>query len=344
MNEFKYVKVKADTPYERGKQYGLQTKEEIARGVDFYKNLFKKTTSDPWEKIKEYAFSFVSLIEREMPEILEEAKGIAEGAGIDFAELMVLNCRYEITKFTAQVNECTTAAVLPEASRNGKTYLIKNWDYRPEIQENIVILHVEEPDGTRIIGLTEAGQMLREGFNSHGIGLCNNQITSINDTKGIGVPVTFLRRKVLTSKTFEEAKSILVNAPRTVSNNMMLVSGTGKAIDIEAHPLGSNYIKPILGIITHANHFVTDPDLDAKKGIDKRRDTRLRYLLERKYSRIDLEYIQDCMKDHAYYPLSICRHEGTLATVASLIIDFDDQTAYICKGKPCAGGYKAYKL
>ncbi len=88
-------------------------------------------------------------------------------------ELMVLNCRYEISKFPKPA-ECTTAVVLPEASAHGGTYLIKNWDYKQAVMDNIVILHIEQKDGTRILGLAEAGQMLREGFNSHGIGLCNN--------------------------------------------------------------------------------------------------------------------------------------------------------------------------
>ena len=33
--------------------------------------------------------------------------------------------------------------------------------------------------------------MLREGFNSHGIGFSNNMIQSVRDSWGIGVPVTF---------------------------------------------------------------------------------------------------------------------------------------------------------
>ena len=117
--------------------------------------------------------------------------------------------------------------VLPEASAHGGTYLIKNWDYKQAVMDNIVILHIEQKDGTRILGLAEAGQMLREGFNSHGIGLCNNMIQSVRDSWGIGVPVTFLRRAVLACDDFEKARDMLLHAKRCVSNNMLLASGNG---------------------------------------------------------------------------------------------------------------------
>ena len=68
-------------------------------------------------------------IKQMMPEVLEEAYGIADGAGVSIEDLMVLNCRYEITKFP-KTPECTTAAILPEATASHTTYLVKNWDYK----------------------------------------------------------------------------------------------------------------------------------------------------------------------------------------------------------------------
>lgn len=58
------------------------------------------------------------------------------------------------------------------------------------------------------------------------------------------------------------------------------------------------------------------------------------------------------MKDHEYYPESICAHNSNLPgyelkdfmTVASLIIDFAAETAFICAGPPCEGEYIPYRL
>ena len=349
MRTFQLIKVNAETPFERGLQYGEQAREKIRAGIEDYKEIFAQTGSKGWEQIKAYAMSFIPLIEDTMSELLMEAKGIAAGAGVEIGEIMVLNCRYEITKFPRD-NECTTCAVLPEAAEGGKTLLVKNWDYRAGIIDNIVILHIQEPDGTRIIGLTEAGQLIREGFNSHGVGLCNNSLQSIYDSNGIGIPVTFLRRKVFTCKTFEEAKKLLLTARRSVSNNMLLASKEGRAVDIEAYPNGGDIIEPVDGIVTHANHFVVNPGLNALEGSP--RGDRLRELLMEKHGSITVDYIKKCMCDHDNYPKAICRHPSDIelpltmrgVTVASLIADFDEEVIHICAGPPCEGEFFEYKL
>lgn len=347
MDTFQLVRVSGATPRERGRQYGEQAKAKILAGVDSYKELFSRTLSQSWEETRQYALSYVPIIRDRMPEVLEEAEGIASGAGVDFGDLMVVNCRYEISKFPRE-KECTTCAVLPEASQDGKMYLVKNWDLRIGIIENIVVLSIEEPDGTHVLGLTEAGQLMREGFNSHGVGLCNNSLQSVHDTRGTGIPVTFLRRKVLASKTFDEAKEILLTSPRSVSNNMLLASGDGRAIDIEAHPKGADLIEPSEGIVTHANHFVVNRDLNALG--TSPRDDRLRDLLMRKHGQITVPYLKECMSDHENYPHAICRHPSDVrlpramrsGTVASLIIDFQESTAHVCAGAPCQGEFIKY--
>ena len=301
MEAFQTIHIKADTPYACGVQYGQQAKEKIRAGVEVYRRYFAKTSDKSWDKIQQYAMAYLPDIEQMMPEVLEEAYGVADGAEISIEDLMVLNCRYEITKFP-KTPECTTAAILPEATTSHTTYLVKNWDYKQAVLPNIVILHIEQADGTRILGLTEAGQMLREGFNSCGVGLCNNMITSVYDDWGTGIPVTFLRRKVLSCHSFEEARDMLIHAKRSVSNNMMLASAQGAAVDIEAFPGGVNMLAPKDGILTHANHFVVHQQLDARIG-PKNRDTRLEALLRQRQGSIDIPYIMECMKDHEYFPV-----------------------------------------
>ena len=92
-----------------------------------------------------------------------------------------------------------------------------------------MIVHIDEMNGMRIMGLAEAGQVIRNGFNTYGIGLCANNLQSIYDSRGVGIPVTILRRKVLSCKTYDEAKELLKNAKRSVSCNFMLASSAGNS-------------------------------------------------------------------------------------------------------------------
>ncbi|MGI6085478.1 MAG: C45 family autoproteolytic acyltransferase/hydrolase [Acetivibrionales bacterium] len=349
MRKFQLIEVKADTPYERGLQYGEQAHEKIIAEIEDYRLLFSETSSMSWEEIRSYALEYIYLSERLVPDVMEEARGISAGARADIADIMVLNTRYEITKFP-EPNECTSFSVLPQASRRKKTYVGQNWDYRAGILDNIVMVHIEEPDGVRIFGLAEAGQVIRNGFNSHGIGLCANNLQSIYDSRGIGIPVTFLRRKVLSSKNFNEAYKLLVDAPRAVSCNFMLASAEGKAVDIEAYPGGADIIEPMEGIIAHANHFTVKPEIHAKKFSP--RGDRLYELLNEKHGKIDIDHIKNCLSDHKNYPQSLCCHPSDVdirlglreITVAGVIYDFEDKTAYVCAGPPCEGEFIAYRL
>lgn len=349
MLSFQVVKLTADTPFERGVQYGEQAKEKIIAGVDSYREIFRQTMDSSWESIKKYTRHFIEYLEKELPDILMEAKGIAKGAEVDLEDIMVLNCRYEITKFPF-IPECTTCAVLPEAAEGNKTYLVKNWDYRAGIIDNIVILHIENSNGTEIIGLAEAGQLIREGFNSNGVGIVNNALKSKNDNTKIGIPVTFLRRRVLDSKTYAEAKEYIENAKREVSNNILIASKDGEALDMEVHPLGVEKIEPVKGIITHANHFVAKREIN--DGEESPRDERLKALLMKHHGCINVDIIKQALADHENYPKAICRHPADASlplfrrsmTVAAMIVDFEESTVHICAGPPCEGEFKAFKL
>ena len=122
MTKFQLIEVKAPTPYERGVQYGEQASEKICAGIDDYRLLFAETCDMSWETIKKNAMAYVLMVERIFPEIIEEIRGISVGAGVGIDEIMVLNARYEITKFP-RLNECTSFAILPEASNDNETYI-----------------------------------------------------------------------------------------------------------------------------------------------------------------------------------------------------------------------------
>jgi len=349
MRTFQLIEIQAASPYERGVQYGEQAREKIRAGIEDYRKLFSDTSNMSWEAIKNYALDYIPAVQELFPEIVEEVKGISAGAGVGLDEIMVLNCRYEITKFP-KPKECTSFAVLPEASKDGVTYVGQNWDYRAGIIDNIVVLHIEEEGGTRIFGLAEAGQVIRNGFNSNGVGLCANNLQSIYDDKGKGIPVTFLRRRVLSCHSFDEARKLIINAERSVSCNFMLASSEGKAADLETYPGGTDLLLPVDGIITHANHFVIQPDIHALE-ISPRGD-RLEQLLREKLGSIDIAHIEKCLCDHENYPKAICRHPSDVSiplsvrgiTVAGVIYDFSGGTAYVCAGPPCEGEFTAYKL
>ena len=347
MKESRLLTISAPTPYERGLQYGQQAKKESPLCVETYRNRFAGTRGLSWEEAREISWMFIPYIEAEMPDMLEELKGIAAGAQTDLKDLMVLNCRYEILHFPHE-NECTAFALQREATANHHVYIGQNWDNRPTLLPHSLLLHItEEETGRKIFGLTEAGQLIRNGFTSRGVGQCSNSLRSCLDVRGAGIPSTFVRRKLLTLDRLEDMVALIRRAPRSVSVNYCIASRENAAADIEAVPGQPVRFDPTNGILTHANHLLVNRDLDVSTA-KRFRGERLYELLSRLTGKITTEYIMECLRDHEGYPQSLCSHvteNGKLwQTNASLIYDLDEQRAWVCYGPPCEGEYKEYSL
>ncbi|NLB90049.1 MAG: acyl-CoA--6-aminopenicillanic acid acyltransferase, partial [Clostridiales bacterium] len=117
------------------------------------------------------------------------------------------------------------------------------------------------------------------------------------------------------------------------------------AVNIEAYPGGCDNIKPERGILTHANHFTANTNLNALE--DSPRGERLAFLLEEKHGLVSTDYLKKCMSDHKNYPKAICRHPADVSiplsrrsmTVSSMIIDLSESIVHICAGPPCEGEF-----
>ena len=347
--KFQYIKVEAESPEEMGFQYGAQAREKILAGIADYKALFAKTTGDSWADIVRYAESFIPVAEKYTPGVMQEVRGIARGCSAPLGEIMVLNCRYEITKFPSE-KECTSFALLGEATADGKPYTGQNWDYRCGILDHVVIIHMVQGNGLRILGLAEAGQVVRNGFSSRGLSLNSNNLQSVHDRKGTGVPVIFLRRVALSADNFTEARNLIETMPRDMSCNFMLGSAEDGAVDLEGYPDGADRLEPIQGVLTHANHFEVNPSNEALEASP--RSARLRELFMRRHGQIDVPYIKCCLSDHENYPKALCRHPAApmlplpqrSITVAGVIYDLTRGIGHICAGPPCEGEFIEYML
>lgn len=193
----------------------------------------------------------------------------------------------------------------------------------------------------------EAGQLIRNGFSSKGVGQCANSIRSTLDCQGAGVPSNFLRRKILTLDNMADITALIRGTKRTVSNNLCIGTRENLVADFEGVPGMPVRFEATDGIITHANHMLVNRDLDASSGM-RQRGERLFELLHEKAGAITLEHIMACLKDHQGAPQGICSHVSSTGKVwqtnASLIYDLDAGKAWVCYGPPCEGTYQEYTL
>lgn len=349
------IYVRSADPYERGVQHGSQVKKEITGAVAGYQKAFE-AKGYSWEEARAMAMEFVPYLEEKLPDLMQEARGIADGSGAGLDTVMVLNTRYELLKFQKgqdlfENNECTCFITAKEATAAHETIGGQNWDNAPFIGENLYILHMDEGNGMKSVGLTEPAQLVRSGMNSCGISVNCSTLLSTYDRRGVCIPTNFMRRWILQSRTFEEACEKVRQLEPTVSINYVIASSDGRGMIFETTPKETYPIKLCSGIATQGNDIVVNPLIDRFHPADSRhahhfRGQRLNYLLQKKCGEITPEYIQDCLRDHYGGPGSICNHDAdrNVVTIASILYCLDRGYALIAWGNPCEIAYEQYDL
>lgn len=324
-------------PRERGRQYGEQAAERIRRGIEHYAEQLGRDGLRR-DAIAELAIGFEPEIARFDATYPDEIRGIAEGAGVDFASIMLLNARTEILKLAKRRKDpdpdgCTGVVVMPDVTADGTLIHAQNWDWKLECAETAVVLKIHRDDGPDILTFTEAGGLARSGFNAAGIAITANYLESDRDYRQSGVPLALIRRKVLQSPNPAAAMHAVYTTPKSASNNMMISHAGGIAIDFECAPDESFQVHPDQGLLVHANHWVSPVALSKLRdtGIlstpdSLYRDLRVRDLLAPQRGRITVDAVKAALFDDYQTPWSVCRPprrnlaDNLSATVAQIVM------------------------
>jgi len=343
-----------------GRQHGEAARTQIRASVAFYKESFRKASGLAWPEILELAPRWLPDIERYLPGIIDELHGIAEGSGIEFAEVLALNARGELSHGNPFRDEepegCSTYAVLGEAAADGHTYCGQNWDWLAQTGSTVVILRISQPGKPTIIMQTEAGQIGRHGANSAGIALNANGLGPRFGKPG-GLPQPFIRRKILESTEMQSALKAVFDSRQSVCTNLVITHRDGFAIDLETTPGRHGWLYPTDGILAHTNHFVAFvPEQIAATYRPFSVNSLWRLpRLERGLKAVRTavgatgvrDAIADTLRDHFGHPNSLCKHDDPRAetgdryhTVASSIVDLTSGEYWISAGPPCENEYR----
>ena len=260
---FPYIRVEGP-PHDRGRAYGAAAGEHIARGLALYRRAFANTGVS-WDKAREIAGRLAPRMAAYDADMMAELDGIAQGAGCDPMEVVILNARTEILFWRAareakanleMTEECTSVVALPAATDSDAVLHGQNWDWNPDCADTSVVLHVARDDGPDILTFVEAGQLARSGMNAAGIALTANGLHASTDAGRIGTPNPFVRRRLLSQDHLATAIGTVLAADFSFSHNLAISHAGGEAFQFEATPDEVFWLAPDdQGVLTHANHF-----------------------------------------------------------------------------------------
>lgn len=338
------------TPYEQGKQYGLGATDLIRENIRRAMRLRDEVADRDQADYRAIARKNESWVAREYPELLDELHGIAEGADVDYGDLLNLNLNTHVAYTYSTLLSCTQVLATGLATADGKTYQGKTRDLRrgPLLQ---TLLHREYDDGTYINELQYAGRMtIPDGINQHGVSLTCSGMWSPRVTVDLARAdsawlILNLQPILRRAKTADEAILMIKDQPRA-SGMQVIVADGKRAVALEVTDKVVREFEAKDGLLVRTNHYLA-PDLQhLVPTFEESRSTYDRYarateLLKQRYGEIGMPDILRILSDHSPPPMdSICRHgDGNeqVKTCSAMISCPEERRMWAILTNPCEG-------
>jgi hypothetical protein len=258
----------AGTPYQMGKVHGRTLKAEIRELVKRWKGDLEKTYQVPADVFVSNFLKktdFQPAIARWTPGLLDEVRGIADGAGIDFDTMYAYQLIDEVWAMGEDLglSKCTTIAA---GRRNGNpAYVAQTLDLPTFYHGYQTVLRIrDDQDGLETLVFTIPGVVAANGLNSRSVGVCVNAVTQLAYSLK-GLPVDFIIRGILRQKSYEQAVKFLQDiqpaAPQTY-----VIGGPHEAAVFERSAGKMSRFVPFAGaeFSYHTNHPLINDDFNPK--------------------------------------------------------------------------------
>jgi isopenicillin-N N-acyltransferase-like protein len=317
----------AGTHGEVGAQVGRASAEAVARIA---------AAMTPAQVVAARAYREVT--ERELPWLVEELDGVAEGAGANRLAVFAAGIE-ELDTGGEGDGACSDLVARPPASTDGHLWVAHNNDLSPEVEPDIVATEWRLP-GDPVVFTIGIGPWISVGFNSAGLALTGNEV-SPNDNR-IGIPRLLHVRDILRRRTLDEAVEAALSPHRASSYNTILSHRDGGVVNVEGSATDAELIRPgPEGTLAHTNHYVSarmlpyegDPEYAAGSAVRYRRA--LEWLAP---GQITEHVLRRALQDHTGAPHSLCRHPEHGAqskTVFWCLADVTEGAVTYGRGNPC---------
>lgn len=350
----------------RGYELGLQHGQVLKKDVGAIIQAWKENTSTQLgknadlviEEFFEYA-EFKASIKKWTPELYEEVRGIAEGSGQKFNDVMILNLLDEFWVYINNLNNhhCSGVGV---PSRNGNPgYISQNMDLENYTDGFQVLMRLNKTASSpEQLILTHPGLIALNGLNEQGIGVCVNTLMQLKASSK-GLPVAFAVRRIVNSTDKDELLSFIQTVDHASGQNY-IIGIRGEVFDFEASANKVVRFQPSNknGTVYHTNHPLVNDDIkpwfkqfdpklsDELKPVDSNSHLRFQAVEKRMTSVSDVNeaFIKEALRSRDSKEHPVCRtneENGYGFTFASIIMTLSENPyIQVVAGPPDEAAYE----
>ncbi len=370
----------AGSPYEMGLAHG----RALAASVRSYAaERVALACSPAWsgrratrDEVLGLARACLAVHEERYPDLAEELRGVAAGAGVSAEELVVSGGFTDLVDAVAagalggdgppgggasasgaarrapsagaagDEDDCTAFLVPARRMADGAPAFGQTWDMHEGSAEHLVLLEGRPRGAPAFVVLTTAGCVGMIGMNEAGLTVGINNLTAADGRVGVTWP--FVVRAMLREETAEDALRVLLDAPLCGGHNYLVMDAGGSGANVEAMPTA--HAVTALGdeVLAHTNHCldaatrsVERPRLPASQAESEARLRRARELLDDRV--LDVEGLKGVTADRR----AVCRvgvPPAYVGTCGAIVARPASRELHAVAGRPGEAGYERFDL
>ena len=344
------------THREMGRQIGEAARHQVQNSITNARILIDAAYSSlglTWEGARIQARKYLPFAEERYSQYVDEMRGTAEGANVEFDDIMVLNAMEAVTTDALHLTRCTSMAVNEERTSDGHVLAAHNEDWIPEDEGDVFVISAKPDKEPPFLAMTYGGLLPNVGFNAYGIAQLIDSVYPADSR--IGIPRLVVARAVLSSHRISGAIGRTLVQHRAAGYNHLLVHDSGEMYSIEVSARKFEILYAHDGYMVHTNHYL-DPQMKlVEKDPEELLSSRVRYFrasrLLHQTEKHNIKSLQAIQKDHVNVPNSICNHNiagsdplDREKTINALVIDLTSREMHIAWGNPCQNIYHTYHL
>jgi len=304
------------------------------------------TLLPPDPKMLHFARQCEEIVGQYAPELLDEMRGLAEVAELDYNALMTLTMTAPFDP--AEVPGCSVLAVTPERSADGRPIVGRNYDFFHDISEEPATTYRTYPEGRYAsLGDCDIWVGRDDGLNEAGLFVA----IAAFFLPGLQPGLTFwlITRLVLDRcATVDEGLELIQKVPHAGSWTYLLADQSGRAAVVEPTVKGIAVRYPEDGLLIMTNHAVC-PEWAGKETFvppdSHPRYNRLRELLGGN-GLVDVEAVKQALRDHEGLVCSHGAHfpDRKFGTIWSVVGRPGERQLDIAAGYPCQAEYRTIRF